>query len=1144
MALTITATIGGTSFDLSGYVIKDSVSRRLSRHNEALEPTTDTCSFLVRNYPAFLAALYAKESDVSVSILDGSTPYFYGFLTDNYSFNVLQTGAGPIKLQVEDPGIKKLKKAITSNNSVYTDLTGKDVCKPTDMTNSAVHILAALAGVTVDSSITAIDRPLENAVFCDDEKPEYWTILKDILFEYGYIFYFQRDGKLNLYDLVRATISTSNVLTSSGSGKNIIERPEIKRKRREYKQVEVKWQSIKTIPTGVIFSDTTGGTAVFKCNIPVAAGAYYPESADDDSEEYSEYKLEDGSEIISVQSVATDFIYDSGITSEFTDLKRKCKLKLHNPTGAPKNIRRLDLVGTNIKIYGAINKTRSGVNSDDRLLKIEAKYLSNLVDAKTLANLVEQHYRFANYQYGIRSPSSYYPGDLVQIDESVYTGIDTYGVIIEREDSLKSSLCDYTILGISSFDITVPVATATTNLGESVNNPLASAGEIFTGLGNRPTYAEILDGFEDEGSGATNIPADLPAPVLSGSIENTTATLHWDRPAQFTGNDIRYRIYRSDELLGTYDLIATVYSTNVYTDAGLALGGTEETPTSKNYFYKVALANAIGQGPDSNTVTLEAYAIEENQLAASSISVGKLKADILSALMAQIGNLVISDTYGFVAGPSADSGLDEGDRRVFQNQDSLKMQEYRSSAWRNLLSMVISGEPGNRQSSVIFGPNETSRLDFSELTGLTKLIKMAALIKFRGSWIMGTFGAYSAVESSACDHPTSILLPDGKLLCIYIDSNRYLCQKVRETNGTWGTASTIESVSSNYPSLTVLPDGRVVCVYVDYDTKYLRQKIRATDGTWGSYSVIESVISKYPSIVTLPDGKVLLVYGHYTDSSFRQKIRATDGTWGAYSQIEASSNQKSSLLVLADGSVVCVDSGGANIYLRQRIRAVDGTWGSASTIESAVSYNPSLVSLLDGRILCIYRDAGTTYLRQKIRAVDGAWGAYSAVENVDSSYPSVSILSDGKIICIYKNTSNGYLRQKIDTSGVGVIPIKDDYIDVGGWEIGQNAYGIYIKTPFGITIQFGAYQHTLALGGTVDPYWYSGTGGNNFPIAFGDYTKVVMLGNAGISSVSQYVGLATCFAVSATAWQFREQYLYNYSGATGNVFWFAIGPSA
>jgi hypothetical protein len=1028
MALTFSANIGGTVFNITNTVRIDSVKRHRSLFNDSLEPTTNSLAFQVARNSSFLNALLLSTGDVSITVLDDTTPWFFGYLTENYSFQIQQNGNGPIKLQAEDPGIKKMKKAIISLGGVYTDLTGRDICNPSTPSNSAIHILAALAGFTVDPGIIAIARPIPQLILSDDETPEYWQTIHDLCFEHGYIFGFSGEGKLYLYDLNRPTISTANIFTTYGSGKNIFGRPEIKRKRREYKQVEVIWDSIEVIDSAIVFSDTTGGDSTHKCNIPLNASEYYPKGASASSVDFSDYKLEDGTEVLSADSVATDFTFDVGILSEFTNMGRKAKLKFQNTSGSIKNIQKLDIIGTNVHIKGAKNKTRVGENSDDRLLKIESKYIDNLPDAKIIANIIEQHYRFSAFQYGVKSRTVYQPGDLVRIYDPIFSGIDIYAVIVETEDGAETAMIDYTCFGISAFDITATVDTTTANEGLGVNNPLGPNSLIYTGLDDRPTYGEITSGFVNPGTGATNNPASLPAPTLSGSIKNTTATLRWTKSALLTGQDIQVKIKRAETLLGTYATIATVFDVTTFMDADLSLAGTPEIPLAKNYYYKVCYSNSLGDGPDSSPITLEAYPIEEGQLSALSISAGKLKTDVLNALIAQIAEyLVISNTHGFVAGPDANSGLDEGDLRTYLDQDEIKIQEWRLGAWEDLIAMTVTGSPGTRESTITAwaatgvkrrGLRITqSTIEYLNASGVS-VARIAKTGNGNNSVILdGDFraninspiGVESNITAAYSHSPNRIQLENSQLRIAYrLNVSPYnIVEKIWSVSA-WGSATNISETNSDFPNYIERSNGELRIAYRRGSDSYLVEKI--WNGTaWGSELPINEASSSYPKYLEDGTRTLRIAYMRGSDSYLVERI--WNGTaWGNELTINDGVSTDIAYTKTLIGQLRIAYMKSSPSALVERTLA-GSTWSAASPITSGTCNTPNYLNMEDKTLWITYTRISDGYLVKK--SWDGsAWGSEVVLISASIGYANAIKKADGDISFSYIRYSDNYLCER------------------------------------------------------------------------------------------------------------------------------------
>jgi len=160
---------------------------------------------------------------------------------------------------------------------------------------------------------------------------------------------------------------------------------------------------------------------------------------------------------------------------------------------------------------------------------------------------------------------------------------------------------------------------------------------------NRPTYDEVLNG--KEGEGWTIAPE---APVLVGSCMFTSAYLSWSKQENLTGR-VTTRVYRALDLAGPWNIIR-VEPGQAFADRDLALNGTAEAPTSKDYHYRVTrMVNGLTESPPSNTITLTARPIPAAVIEAGAITAAKIDVDSLFAI--QIELLAGGSIY---AGYSAD----------------------------------------------------------------------------------------------------------------------------------------------------------------------------------------------------------------------------------------------------------------------------------------------------------------------------------------------------------------------------------------------------------------------------------------------------------------------------------------------------------
>jgi len=91
-------------------------------------------------------------------------------------------------------------------------------------------------------------------------------------------------------------------------------------------------------------------------------------------------------------------------------------------------------------------------------------------------------------------------------------------------------------------------------------------------------------------SAVPGVPTGLSALPVGGQV-----VINWIAPSDGGSPITHYDLYRSTSLSGTYELVAYPLGSN-YTDAGLSAG--------QIYWYKVSAVNGVGEGAQSNAVSV------------------------------------------------------------------------------------------------------------------------------------------------------------------------------------------------------------------------------------------------------------------------------------------------------------------------------------------------------------------------------------------------------------------------------------------------------------------------------------------------------------------------------------------------------------
>jgi len=509
------------------YIITDSIKRKLCFHNN-LEPNSNSLQFQMRRdsiVGSKTLSNYLLTSDTDIQIRVTRTesgtvnylPYFAGYLSDNYKLIVNHSGIELIDMKSEDGTNKLLKRKYPRN----LNLLSKKIC---DTSNYADSVLKLAFGTGSDASyvpfnlasLPDIDNVAAVSLFSNYEDKTTYDYLKSVLYEYGYTFLFNESGEVVVksYKPV-STTPTTGFYNKQGS-RNIYGKVEINKNRVQYKEVTVNFQTLKTLSNVIVFTDTTGGDSINKCNIEILAGNYYPEGASENDEDgiiYSDYKLETGETIISVNGITLDVEKDSQISLlDNTNLYKRCKLKYVNDGASTYNITQLDILGTSVVAEDVFNKVTKGTNVGDKYLKYDANNIHTKAEAEFLAQTLVDYYSYANIKYTLQSDAVFAVGDFVKIEEDAFSGINTMAQIMEVEDYAGTDIKKYTLIGAGTLSVTTVGDSSWLNSSPTINNydpqQEVTTQDVIDAVANSDVVALQRAAYFSEGKGII-IPLDV-----------------------------------------------------------------------------------------------------------------------------------------------------------------------------------------------------------------------------------------------------------------------------------------------------------------------------------------------------------------------------------------------------------------------------------------------------------------------------------------------------------------------------------------------------------------------------------------------------------------------------------------------------------
>ena len=267
-----------------------------------------------------------------------------------------------------------------------------------------------------------------------------YTIIKNILFEFGYTFDFDADGNFILYSL----FNQPETITQFFNGQNIREQITQSVVEEKYDRIETKWKKGQFFTHTKVFEDTTGNNAAHPySNIPIKPGAYY---------------LDTEWLYLSLDSELGNVLYISNVDYLFTQSNQsininmivegqKIKVSIRNVNNVVEYITRFE-VYADAYIETEPDNTTKTTNIGDNLLELDIKYLNSDTDINNLIQSLENYYRYVDFTVTLKSYTDYPLGSFVTVTE---LGMGTItGRVVSKKYALRKPI-EYTIEAISEF---------------------------------------------------------------------------------------------------------------------------------------------------------------------------------------------------------------------------------------------------------------------------------------------------------------------------------------------------------------------------------------------------------------------------------------------------------------------------------------------------------------------------------------------------------------------------------------------------------------------------------------------------------------------------------------------------------------------
>lgn len=652
-----------------------------------LKPTINTLSFELIRDTAILTLLLTEEAEPIINVTENGSAYFQGYIRPNYNLTVYSNNIGDTKIECVDNG-KRLQKKIDTS----FQLSNYKVCDTVTTSASIIHHLLGLAGYSAgEINVTDIDKTIDYLPVIRGEM-SYFDLIEKVLFEFGYVFYHDASGDFRLYNFLPEDTSTTNILGNTETVRNIEGEIGIRKALEDYEGVDISWYNHETISNAIVFSDTSGGDANKKCNIAVPAGDFYP-YADGTIEAFADYQM-NGREIVTVLTPSLSVTKDADIvTNTFTNQYKRALIELENTGIVTRYITKLDIVGTAIVKGNLGIEKRRNVASTEKIFKYEMRHCSNQADAQKLSIGLARYYRYSDFIYYLRSRENFEIGDFIDIEDD-YLSIDNRCVLVEKTEQIineTTKAYNYKLEGISEY--TAESVTSEVNRIPPPPVEIGSTGDLIEQV---PTYSEVIEGFTF--GGGTKTPTQVTISECR-AVGVRSILLQWDRQLDLTNFD-RYEVQVSDNGSTWYSLKfdgtdwkdtvdeVTEWQSELLIHPGIPLSGTSDAPTGTTLYYRVRrVTKEPINGDYSATASATCRAVNPGELAASSVYANNIAAGVIDTILLYVDTAL----YVGFSGTGTTGSPDEGDRRIYIDEDEMLFQVFVNGGWSIVKSIKIGG---------------------------------------------------------------------------------------------------------------------------------------------------------------------------------------------------------------------------------------------------------------------------------------------------------------------------------------------------------------------------------------------------------------------------------------------------------------------
>jgi hypothetical protein len=926
--------------DISNLVDTRSITRNMRLHTD-MKANVNKLAFRVK-YDATLFGTLLSYDTIELTVLDGSTPYFYGYLSPNYKATI-RDGQKYITMIAEDPTLQLLGQIIADPWAK----AGYAVCNPAAPSTSLVHAICTAAGVTLATGTPTISATIPYVVVLPEDKLAWAKLLEQILFEYGYVYSFDASGELVLYPTINpSTVTATGTLTTASGTANIRGEIEIDKSPEKYDDIRINYDLVE-LKTGItVFKDQDV--------IDIAATGdtdgkdYYPLTSKL-GEVFSSWNSPDGYDIWVVTSPVLSATLGSGVTLDtaLTNYYRKASFAYKNSSASASTITGLSMTG-NAYVIASKNTARSSVASAKRLYDYQAKYIYSDAAAEALAEKVGQYYKYSDIKYRIKSTDSFDLGEYIDVVDAIYAGLSTKCRVVGiTQHEAPTVVYEYALEGVDDF---VAITIVTEGGHDGIPTP--------SDFGTSDYYANTPP---------TNNVASLAFSSAQNPNGNIDITVEWTyTQGAVTADGFLVYYKRAITTPGTINLnedpsvFVPVSSTAGAVDYSTVLtlptrqSGAGSIPIHYRFGVVAFGTRRSGTVPHAGGVVEDAGWLDEVFAAdMTDMVIRSYKGQGVQRRAIQID----AESIDFIDTPDTSPATDEQLRfrlgRLGVGGAVLADGEMLAELSNSWSGELVVNAAASSTPALIQTVDGGLRIAYRRNSDSYLVERI---------WSGTAWGSETVVNAAASYRPSYVQRSDGQIRLAYQTGS--LTPDISEriwSGSAWGTASSVTTGGNSYgPSLSEDASGVLRIAYTLYATNALVERTWS-GSAWSAESTVAS--GSLPSYALDGDGVLHVAYTRTSDSYLVEKTWS-GSAWGSETVINAANSAYCSYVRLVNDELRIAYRRDSDGYLVER--TFSGTaWGSESVINAANVLYPALLQLANGDLVISYARSSDDYLVER-----------------------------------------------------------------------------------------------------------------------------------------------------------------------------------